>query len=886
MRWATGGGRERAQGLRRVSGVGLAAIAAALALLGGASSARTVRRHVRAQSGTSMPAGLVGAHRCNMHWANSSTFPIPGRGLVLSWAPEHSAVASGHAIAVGGHMLGSQTFLPSGERYDTKIFDTSTGQYIKRFGVHYWWAIANAWTVNPLLGEVIADGGGDHVLKVFFADAPGTSLGAIQAASARGRYAVSDGALPAVKAVYGPGSDGIVGVNAWITSLAFSPDGRWLAGTAKDRTLRIWQVTNAVHPEDQFKIVKVFYDPNIGAYLSVRWSPDGTSLATGERRGRVAIFSFDPNRNRWDEDAIAAFFNLGWTEQIPWLAAHATAVNASGAPLVSDVPVWQHTGLGSVWNVRYSPDGRWLAAAGGSKSAVFDLSAAGAGSPLVTAGHGLDFSPDGHWLAVGGGDEHVYVYDATSHPAFDLSDVLQAHTEPVVGAVAWSPDGATLASVAGGPLLGDLVFNQSVQGADDNLRLWTAAESGGVDCAMLGNPGGPGGGGPGGGGPGGGGPGGGGPGGGGPGGGGPGGGGPGGGGPGSGGPGGGDTNLGPYPGFGNATTGGQGHSTFTVSTSADTGAGSFRDALAQAKSAGGGIIRFALTDSDIRPGSPLKVPANTTINAIGSGVTLWGGGEGGGEGILDVFEGNVIIAGLSIRNAVNDGIQVAPKSSPAHSIANIVIDRCSITNSSDGGIDVTGRNGLTVSNITLIRNYIAGSGRICMKRSADGSYHASLCGGGSLFKYGATNGSYYANFFDDNLERAPLVSGSGSPVPVVADLRYNVARGTQSSSMSVRETASANIVGNWFLDAKDGAMVWSGSHAYFDGGNTDQNTGSSAAGRHLAAPMPVPAIPAAFSEADALAAGAAPRDPIDVCYVALAVHTFSSFGAATCDTTP
>src|SRR5207244_10833089 len=99
--------------------------------------------------------------------------------------PWSSAVAGGHAIAVGGHMMGSQTFLQSGERYDTKIFDTSTGRYMKRFGVHYWWAVANAWTVNPYLGEVIADGGGDHTVKAFLADAPGTSLGAVQGSSAR-----------------------------------------------------------------------------------------------------------------------------------------------------------------------------------------------------------------------------------------------------------------------------------------------------------------------------------------------------------------------------------------------------------------------------------------------------------------------------------------------------------------------------------------------------------------------------------------------------------------------------------------------------------------------------------------------------------------------------
>src|SRR5204863_2271774 len=125
--------------------------------------------------------------------------------------------------------------------------------------------------------------------------------------------------------------------------------------------------------------------------------------------------------------------------------------------------------------------------------------------------------------------------------------------------------------------------------------LWTRAESGGVDCVVLAPSGG---GGDGGGTTGGGGT----------------SGGAGGAGSGGGGSGGSSGGLGPYPGFGGATTGGDGHPVLSVTTDADGGAGSLRDALAQARAAGGGIVRFALAAPvDIRPGAPLEVPANTTI---------------------------------------------------------------------------------------------------------------------------------------------------------------------------------------------------------------------------------------------------------------------------------
>ena len=313
-----------------------------------------------------------------------------------------------------------------------------------------------------------------------------------------------------------------------------------------------------------------------------------------------------------------------------------------------------------------------------------------------------------------------------------------------------------------------------------------------------------------------------------------------------------------------------------MTNSTDSGAGSLRDALAQAGRAGGGMIRFAVSDAgDIHPGPNLIVPPNTTIDATGSHITLWGGNESFSDGVLDVWNSNVIVIGLRVRDARNDGIQVAPKNAQGQDIANIVIDRCSVTGSADGGIDVTGHDGHTVSGITIMRSFIAGNGRYCVK---------GLCGGGSLFKYGASAGSYYANVFFSNLQRTPEISGAGSQAPVVADLRYNLVQATQSSAMSVRAQASANIIGNFFADTRDGARLWPPAQAYFGDGKTDQNPGTDPTD-HLADPLPVPAPPGTFSLAQVLQAGAVPRDAIDSCYRRLPVFSFSTFRAAPCDGT-
>jgi WD40 repeat protein len=54
------------------------------------------------------------------------------------------------------------------------------------------------------------------------------------------------------------------------------------------------------------------YDAAGGNYLSVRWSPDGRRLLTGDRRGRISEWSFDPDHDLWDANTIAAFAKLSW----------------------------------------------------------------------------------------------------------------------------------------------------------------------------------------------------------------------------------------------------------------------------------------------------------------------------------------------------------------------------------------------------------------------------------------------------------------------------------------------------------------------------------------------------------------------------------------------
>ncbi len=358
---------------------------------------------------------------------------LPGRGLSLAWSPD------GGRIAVGGHFRDKVTRL----RYDTRIADVAAGVLVKSFACHWFWAVSNAWIESPYYGQLLADGGGDHAVKVWNPDGPGST------ACRPGQFLPADGALRQLGEIDG-----------WIMSLAFSPDRRWLAGASRDRTVRIWQVSPG---QAAWRVVALWYDGGVGNFLSVDWAPDGRALVTGDRRGRVAVWDVDPERERWSDATITAFARLSYQKQASWFRQQPA--------LVTRTPRWSDSGHGVIWNARWSPDGTRVAASGADGTvSVYDATSGTVlqrEAPGPVSFHGLAWHPDGQVLAAGGADARIYLFDATSGA---LMDTLAGHDD-VVTAVAWSPDGATLASTAGGPLL-ILKLVEVSDGPDQAVRLW------------------------------------------------------------------------------------------------------------------------------------------------------------------------------------------------------------------------------------------------------------------------------------------------------------------------------------------------------------------------------------------------------------------------------
>jgi WD40 repeat protein len=265
----------------------------------------------------------------------------------------------------------------------------------------------------------------------------------------------------------------------------FLDGGRILASGSEDRTVKLWDVAQALAERDVLKA-------HSGSVDSLAFEPDDMTLfsggsdgeigrwdvATGRKLGRIGVpglkwparslaVSFD---GRTLADSRVGLWDLKTGELITLAsgdaeAGYAVAFSPVGSVLAkTDHPIirlWdvvtkkplhslptppQH----GVASMSFSPNGRILASAGwDSKVTLWEVSN---GQELTNniVGHAagimsVAFSPDGRTLASGSRDGTVMIWDVTDAAKPSLQHKLNANAGSV-WAVAYSPDGKSIAS--------------------------------------------------------------------------------------------------------------------------------------------------------------------------------------------------------------------------------------------------------------------------------------------------------------------------------------------------------------------------------------------------------------------------------------------------------
>jgi len=237
----------------------------------------------------------------------------------------------------------------------------------------------------------------------------------------------------------------LTGHQGFVSSVSYSPDGKTLASSGEDGTIKLWnletgaemtiagsqnEVSSVNYSADGKTLVSISWDANTSWHgniklwnaetgeelttltghkasgYSVRYSPDGKTLASGSNDGTVKLW------------------NLETGEAITALTGH----------------------RGRVYSVSYNPDGHTLASSSDDRTIkVWNLKTEE--EILSLTGHqgvvkSLSYSPDGKTLASSSYDGTIKLWDVETGE--ELATLI-GHQRSVFS-VSYSPDGKTLAS--------------------------------------------------------------------------------------------------------------------------------------------------------------------------------------------------------------------------------------------------------------------------------------------------------------------------------------------------------------------------------------------------------------------------------------------------------
>jgi DNA-binding beta-propeller fold protein YncE/mono/diheme cytochrome c family protein len=200
------------------------------------------------------------------------------------------------------------------------------------------------------------------------------------------------------------------GHNDCIYSVAFSPDGKLLASGSYDKLIKLWDPASG-------KVVRTLKD-HIDAVFAVAFSPDGKWLASGSQDNSVKIWNVATGERLYTlSDPVDGISTIAFSPSGKQLAAagydmHIYIWNLAQTEgtLVQSLIADEN----SILQIAWSPDGKEIISS--SSDGSIRIRDASTLDPIRTIPHQSDWvdtmslSPDGKWLAAGRFDGTLSVY--------------------------------------------------------------------------------------------------------------------------------------------------------------------------------------------------------------------------------------------------------------------------------------------------------------------------------------------------------------------------------------------------------------------------------------------------------------------------------------------
>lgn len=228
-----------------------------------------------------------------------------------------------------------------------------------------------------------------------------------------------------------------------VQGVAFSPDGRYLAADGDDGNVIVWLLDVATRTT----VRSTYIHDDADNINSIAYSPDGRYVAVGVDLLWAYLWDLNSGeRNGWGMTDASEVYDLVFSPDGRYLATG----NDNGDLTLWELNSWWTDDVntidfkpgGNVQAVAFSPDGRYLAADGydGSNTYVniYNVSTRSVAWQINSGSvYAIAFSPNGEYIALGDNDGVITFYRIGTN----LTHAAVITASDTVHDLAWSPDG-------------------------------------------------------------------------------------------------------------------------------------------------------------------------------------------------------------------------------------------------------------------------------------------------------------------------------------------------------------------------------------------------------------------------------------------------------------